>query len=284
MASKVEKIILVPTDFSETCQNAIDYAVSLAEHIKYNVLLLHVINREPKNDQTVADVELDVNNKLQKTVSSLKKKSKVFVDYIYRHGSIFATINDVAEETNASLMILGTHGKKGFQYLFGSYAMRVISESPVPVVTVQRKKLLKDTLNRAVFPIGIYTESRQQVQHAIATSTLFGSEILVLRQKGNIPEDDKRLNIITDQISSEFKKHKVKYTLQTSASSKNFARQVINYAVEKNAGFILMMTDGNLINPDFNVGSWSEKIMFNEAQIPVMCINPVYLGQIYFPL
>lgn len=283
MARNIEKILLVPTDFSETCQNATEYAVGLAEHIKYKVLILHVINKEPRSKQTEDEIELEVNNTLKKIVSSLKKKSKVDIEYLARHGSIFATINEVAEETHASLMILGTHGKKGFQYLFGSYAMRVISESPVPVVTVHRKKFLKESLKRAVFPIGIYTEARQQVQHAIATSRLFGSEILILRQKGNIPEDDKRLDIITEQIIKEFDKNKVKYALQISASSKNFASQVISYAVEKNAGFILMMTDGNLINPDFNVSSWSEKIMFNEAQIPVLCINPVYLGQIYFP-
>jgi hypothetical protein len=47
---------------------------------------------------------------------------------------------------------------------------------------------------------------------------------------------------------------------------------------------MMMMTDSNIENPSFDNSSWSEKLIFNLAQIPVLCINPVYLGQIYFTL
>jgi len=38
-------IILVPTDFTEIGQNAIDHAVKAGEILKFKVVLLHVINR-----------------------------------------------------------------------------------------------------------------------------------------------------------------------------------------------------------------------------------------------
>jgi hypothetical protein len=31
--------------------------------------------------------------------------------------------------------------------------------------------------------------------------------------------------------------------------------------------------------PGFNFSAWNERLMFNEAQIPVMCINPFELGE-----
>jgi hypothetical protein len=34
--------------------------------------------------------------------------------------------------------------------------------------------------------------------------------------------------------------------------------------------------------PGFSVSAWDEKMMFNEAQIPVMCINPTELGNYYY--
>ena len=43
-----------------------------------------------------------------------------------------------------------------------------------------------------------------------------------------------------------------------------------------------MMTDSRIDHPDFHNSSWSEKLIFNEAAIPVICINPVWLGQVFF--
>ena len=31
--------------------------------------------------------------------------------------------------------------------------------------------------------------------------------------------------------------------------------------------------------PGFNFSAWNERLMFNEAQIPVMCVNPIELGE-----
>jgi hypothetical protein len=34
--------------------------------------------------------------------------------------------------------------------------------------------------------------------------------------------------------------------------------------------------------PGFSFSVWDERMMFNEAQIPVMCINPVEIGKYYY--
>lgn len=47
---------------------------------------------------------------------------------------------------------------------------------------------------------------------------------------------------------------------------------------------IMIVTEPQIGTNYFNLGPWNEKIMFNEAQIPVMCINPVEHGTIYFDL
>ena len=54
-----------------------------------------------------------------------------------QEGEIFTTIADVAEELNASLIFLGTHGKVGMQKLTGSWALKVIIKSKVPFIVVQ---------------------------------------------------------------------------------------------------------------------------------------------------
>jgi nucleotide-binding universal stress UspA family protein len=285
MAQKIQdrnNIILVHTDFTPVGQNAIDHAVKAGEILNFKVLILHVINRETKSKFGKVNTGAAVENHLKEIVKEVKSKSKVKVDFLYREGSIFDVIQEVASEVKANIMILGTHGKKGLQHLVGSYAMKVITQSPVPVIVVQKRQIGANGYKKIVFPIGLYTESRQQVFYAIVSHFLFKGEILVYRQTSNQVADSTKLNIITSQIEEEFIKHGVKYSITEAEMHTNFAGQLLDFSVSNSADMLIMMTDSNIENPSFDNSSWSEKLIFNLAQIPVMCINPVYLGQIYF--
>ena len=275
-------IILVPTDFTPVGQNAIDHAVKAGELLNFKVVILHVINRGSKATFGKENTGLAVEKKLKEIVKGIKSNSKVSVDFLYREGSIFDVIHEVASELKANIMILGTHGKRGLQHLVGSYAMKVITQSPVPVIVVQKRQITTQGYKKIVFPIGLYTESRQQVFHAIVSSLLFKSEILVFKQTSNQVADTTKLNIITSQIEEEFTRNGVKFTITEAERHANFAGQLLDFAVSHSADMLMMMTDSNIENPNFNNSSWSEKLIFNLAQIPVLSINPVYLGQIYF--
>ena len=277
-------IILVPTDFTPVGENAIAHAVKAGELLNFKVVILHVINRETKSSFGKEKAGLVVENKLKEIVKGVKSKSKIDVDFLYREGSIFDVIHEVASELKASIMILGTHGKKGLQHLVGSYAMKVITQSPVPVIVVQKRQISEHGYKKIVFPIGLYTESRQQVFYAIISSLLFKSELLIFKQTSKQVADSTKLNIITSQIEEEFKKNGVKYTITEAEKHANFAGQLLDFAVSESADLLMMMTDSNIENPSFDNSSWSEKLIFNLAQIPVLSINPVYLGQIYFTL
>ena len=277
-------IILVPTDFSPVGQNAIEHAARAGEILNFKVTILHVINRETRAAFGKENTAKAVEAKLKEIVKAITSESKVEVDYLFREGSIFDVIHEVATELKVRLMILGTHGKKGLQHLFGSYALKVISQSPVPVIVVQKRQIHEHGYKKIIFPISLYTEARQQVFYAIVTSLLFKSDILIFKQTSKESAERAKLNIITGQIEDEFKKHKVSYTVYDAEKPANFAGQLLDFGVSNSADLIMMMTDSNIENPDFNNSSWSEKLIFNLAQIPVLCINPVYLGQIYFTL
>ena len=50
MAKK--NIILVPTDFSEVCDNAVNHGCDLAKHFEFDVYVLHVITKDTKKIHT----------------------------------------------------------------------------------------------------------------------------------------------------------------------------------------------------------------------------------------
>ncbi|HNQ82978.1 MAG TPA: universal stress protein [Bacteroidales bacterium] len=282
ITSDKENIILVPTDFTPVGQNAIDHGVKACEILGFKLVILHVINRETRAVFGKTDTEKAVQQRLAEIAEAVKTKSTIEVEVAAREGSIFDVISEVAKELKVNLMILGTHGKRGLQHLMGSYAMKVITQSPVPVIVVQKRQIGPGGYRKVVFPISLHTESRQQVFYAIVTQLLFKGEIHIFKQTGNNPEDNTKLRIITSQITEEFDNKHVRYSLTEADRASNFTGQLLDFAVSESADLIMMITDSDSIHPTFDNSSWSEKLIFNIAQIPVFCINPVFLGQTYY--
>ena len=278
------KIILIPTDFSEVCGNAISHGVKLAQTMGCSVCILHVINKETRAILKNKNVGVDfIDKRLNEYKKYYEKKYTVNIDHLAVEGSIFEVINQVAKDIKATLMILGTHGKKGLQHVFGSYALRVVIDSPVPVIVVQ-KRHIRHGYNNIIFPISNELEPRQKVQWATTISNLFNSKIHLFQALETEDELNSRLNIITRQITKVLDEKKLPYSLTIADKPGDFANQVIKYAVKNCADLIMIMTEPNYDVSGFSYAKWSERLMFNEAQMPVMCINPFNLGTYYYEL
>ena len=278
------KIILIPTDFSDVCGNAISHGVKLAQTMGCSVCILHVINKETKAILKNKNVGIDyIDKRLNEYKKYYEKKYTVPIEHLAVEGSIFEVINQVAKDIKATLMILGTHGKKGLQHVFGSYALRVVIDSPVPVIVVQ-KRHIRHGYHNIIFPISNELEPRQKVQWASTIFTLFNSKIHLFQALETESGLNTRLTIITHQITKVLDEKKIPYSLTIAEETGDFANQVIQYSVKNCADLIMIMTEPNYDVTGFSYAKWSERLMFNEAQMPVMCINPVNLGTYYYEL
>jgi len=280
--TQYEKIVMIPTDFSEVCDNAIHHGVELAQYLHYNVCILHVINKETKSILKREGYSLNyVNEKLKEYKTRYEKTTGITVNTIARKGSIFEVINDVAEEFKVHMMILGTHGKQGLQHLFGSYALRVVLDSPCPVVVVQ-KRSFGEGYHKITFPITNDLEVRQKIQWALLMAKLFNSQFLLFIANEKDQDLNSRLKFITQQITQIFDEKKVDYEIETAAKPGDFRNQVVSCAVKHRSDMIMIMTIPQIADPGFSVANWDETMMFNDAQIPVMCINPTIVGRYYY--
>ncbi len=280
--TKYDNIILIPTDFSEVCGNAVIHGIHMARFLKYKAVILHVINNETKSALKKKNVGTDyVEKRLKEYKSYYEKKYDIVVDTIAEEGSIFSTINEVAKRIKANMMILGTHGKKGLQHVFGSYALRVVSESPVPVIVVQ-KRSFKQGYENIILPVSNDLEARQTVEWVKMIATLFKSKIHIFQAVEADNGLNSRLKIISRQISDAFNEKNINHGITYAEPKGDFAKQLLSYAASNHADMIMIMTRPNIDVPGFSMSSWDEKLMFNEAQIPVMCINPIDLGYYYY--
>jgi hypothetical protein len=198
-----------------------------------------------------------------------------------REGNLFKVIGQVATEIKANLMVMGTHGKQGLQHLFGSHALKVVLDSPCPVVVVQ-KRSFGEGYHKIVLPVSGDIEPRQAVEWVLLMSQLFNSKILIYQSHEPDSSLNNRLNIITRQITEIFKEKNIIYEIKLAEKTTDYSSQVISYAVKNLADMIMIMTMPAIDLTGFSFSAWDERMMFNEAQIPVMCINPIELGDYYY--
>ena len=263
----MNKIILVPTDFSEVCENAMNQAAAAARYLKYDLVLLHVIDKNTKAQLKKSHEEHGaIDKRLAVLADIMKSQYGVKTTTHSIEGDIFTTIGLVAKDLGASLMYLGTHGKVGMQKVTGSFALKVVTSSPVPVVVVQ-KRPFTEGYKKIILPITSDAGPWEKTTWASFIAKNFGAHIHIYRIDS--PGLDEAVKIIT----THFDKEGVKYTI-SKADGTNFSKSVIDYATANVSDMIMIMTNPDKSFTKFILGSYDEEMIFNTSQIPVMCINP----------
>ncbi len=141
------KSILFPTDFSEGSNEALNYAVDLANRYGAKLYLIHVIYDIAKGsgwyvphismDQMYKDIEEGAKKELERfgnqELGGLKNVERTVIK-----GVPHEEIINFAKNNKIDLIVIGTHGRKGLdRILFGSTAAQVVRFAPCPVLTVR---------------------------------------------------------------------------------------------------------------------------------------------------
>jgi nucleotide-binding universal stress UspA family protein len=141
--------ILVPVDFSPNSEQALDYAIDFANKLGATVYVLNAIALPALGipelgvalaSTTIESIVRDNQAALDKLVEARQGKGKLG-EPILRTGDPRDIIPHVAEEIGADLIVMGTHGRRGLsRALLGSVAEMIVRTSPVPVLTLRRRK------------------------------------------------------------------------------------------------------------------------------------------------
>ena len=118
--------ILVPMDFTPVSDIALEHAIVVGKAFESEIMLLHIIGS--KKEMTDARLRMEAWN--EKAAAAYPHTVRTAV----RIGSIFEDIDDVAVEQDANLVIMGTHGLKGMQFLTGGRALRIVTNCSTPFI------------------------------------------------------------------------------------------------------------------------------------------------------
>jgi len=143
--------ILVPTDFSEDAEPAIDAAHRLLASLEQDarLVLVHAFNLPieytaygpiPTSVNYLKDTGLESERRLEEIRERLLREG-LAVETVAREGDPAEVIVDEAGKRGVDLIAMGTHGSSALRHLLvGSTATRVIQHAPCPVMTITSPK------------------------------------------------------------------------------------------------------------------------------------------------
>lgn len=132
--------ILIPTDGSDGSMRAVDHAIELAEAMDATLATLYVVDTTSADASIVQTLEV-LEDAGQEVVEEIRDyAAEKGIDDVLTNvtpGTPHKTILAYAEEIDADVIVMGTHGRTGLnRYLLGSVTEKVVRSSDRPVVTV----------------------------------------------------------------------------------------------------------------------------------------------------
>lgn len=141
--------ILLPIDFSDVTNTAIDQAAKLAERFASRVWLIHVaapepgfVGYDPGPDVVRYQVatELKEEHRLLHDLAEGLRSRGVDAHALLLQGATVEVILERARKVSADLIVLGSHGRGAlYRALVGSVTEGVVRHSPCPVLIVPAK-------------------------------------------------------------------------------------------------------------------------------------------------
>ena len=269
-------------DFSETGLLALEHGAFMARLFKADVYLLHVVEvfqyalvtYDPMMMIDTSETEKLATKNLNDLAQDISKKYGIKITPIVSLGNVSTEVKNAAKDNKIDIIIMGTHGVKGFsEFFIGSNAHKTATISPCPVITIQTHTQHVGFTN-IVMPIDNTIHSRQKVDRVIELASKYAAKVHILGLINTNENIDKnKLNIKIDAVEKAVKKAGLAYERHTT-KGKNLATETMNYADKVNADLIVIMTDHESDITGMFLGGFAKQII-NHSKIPIMSIKPV---------
>lgn len=270
-----KKKLLVPYDFTEVADSAIEHALVTAKAVEAEVHVLHVVSKK----EGVKEAKEKLDKALETAKATSATKGIELVGHV-RVGNIFDDISDVSLELGAELIFMGTHGAHGWQHITGSHALKVVTNSATPFIIVQDRKIDDNGYNDIVVPLDLEKETKQKLTLVANMAKYFNSRVHVI-----IPDETDeylkhtiRANIV---FANKFFGDRGIQCTTNLAPSSGFEKEVVKHALKVGGDLIAIMnTQKNQI-----LGQWGSNheqyIITNDAKIPTLILNPINASNAY---
>ncbi|OIQ28360.1 MAG: universal stress protein UspA [Bacteroidetes bacterium MedPE-SWsnd-G2] len=275
------KNIIVPIDFSEYSEYALQTAAILAKKNDSKIIALHMLEL---SDAFLSHGENELAAEAVFFIKMAEKKFEKFLDKPYlegvkvtrivKHLKVFKEVSKVAEEHNADLVVMGSRGSSGVKEVFlGSNTEKVVRYSEIPVLVVKEAPEGLE-FDNVVFASNFLQKSLSSYLNASRLFGHLGSSFKLLFV--NLPgEQFYSTEEIEDRIKGfleEAHGNTDKYADVSVCSDYTVEKGILSFGKKVDANLIVLPTNGRTGLAHFFEGSISEDVA-NHAKVPVMTIK-----------
>lgn len=255
---KTKKCLLVPYDFSNEANFALDHAYELAKATNIPIHLLHIVRKESEIEEWQIE--------LQKVADIfLEKHPESNVSAFVTNGNLFKKVYEHGVDNNAYLAVMGTHGIKTI-----NNAMKVIQKfSRIPFILVQRP-VSHGSYKRICVPISSDKKSRAKFLWVAYLSNLFNCFVDIVYPETSRSERKAAINSNLKFAGTVFEKENIDFEVK-SFPEEDYADSLYDFMGETQPNIVLLMTDKykehiTRLKRPRNIELYKK--------IPIMCVNP----------
>ena len=267
------RVILVPTDFSENAQHALDFAQEIASRYDAGISFVHAYHPPLIDPNLPADIMIALTQQMEKAdaehLDNWVKECRS-EGYACESKAVLGAASEVIlDEIKAQkpiMVVMGRTGKGGWlDKVLGSVAAEVAAKATCPVLVLPPNAHPR-TVKKIVYATELERPEENALNFAFNLSEHFGAELVLV--KVNAPFE---VNIFDDEeYKADIKEifGDKKYKLET-VESESVVNGLQKYADENHADLIIMASRkrdwlSSIVNP-----SVSKKLVL-ATHVPVL--------------
>ena len=267
-----KNLYIVPHDLTEVGNAALNYALHICKRVEAEIRILHLAASKAAINTASA--------KIDSLIDSIEIPPGATITKQVQEGNIFEDIGRISTKAGAQLIIMGTHGKQGFQKLFGSHAMKVITSCDIPFLIVQKNTEIKD-LSKIVVPINLTKESLQIVNLAGDIANIYGATVHVVGSKQNDEllnqQMKNRILIVKNQYEERSVPCHVEFLKDGGGS---YSKKIMDYVKKHSVDLIAIAYYSESLLPQLD--TFAQNLITNNERLPCLVLNSKQASALYF--
>lgn len=274
------KTIIIPIDFSENADIALNYAAEFAKKQNALLIVLHCYSVNYPNAETpysiIEEIKSDAHKKalfeLNNAWLKLAGANAIEHSLIALEGDPKHVILDLAKEKNADLIIMGTKGAGSvLNQIFGSTAAKIIEKAACPVITVPSGTIVR-LPQKITYATDYHDSDFLNLKSLVELAKLFSAQVNILHiaNEGHSPQDDKTvLENFMKKVNSRIDYNNLSFQILTGEN----IEEVLERYLEDNATDLLVMSAHHRDFIDKILGKSVTKQMAYHSIVPLMAFH-----------
>lgn len=201
------KTILVPTDFSNFAENALNLSIILARRLEARILLCHVVQLPVGMGEIAYDILAKEKEELKAQAAVKLRALEQKIEYagnllhqsLVLDGELIPELLDCIKSQKVNLVVMGTKGINNLESaILGSCTDQLIQQSNCPVMAVPQSVHFNKDIKRITYATDYHKSDIKDILQLIEIASALKAQVNVLHVSGDEINPEQEVKLMED--------------------------------------------------------------------------------------